>query len=210
MHLFSRSLHMAGPPAEVTAHALAVRAHVSNRLGNEVSLWGVLFGAPMGTMSYTARVDGIAGVQAMGAALAGDADLAALVAKGAAWSTGSPVDSLRESLSGEMPGGRPSVGSGATITTAVVSGGDYAAAVGWSLEVAALVEQATGMPVNVSIDMFGTMGQLAWIGIAPNAAAADAANAKITADAADMAKLATAGDMFVPGSAHRRLSVRLG
>mgnify|MGYP007068774781 CR=1 FL=1 len=47
MHLFSRSLHMAGPPAEVTAHALAVRAHVSNRLGNEVSLWGVLFGAPM-------------------------------------------------------------------------------------------------------------------------------------------------------------------
>ena len=94
MHLFSRSLHMAGPPAEVTAHALAVRAHVSNRLGNEVSLWGVLFGAPMGTMSYTARVDGIAGVQAMGAALAGDADLAALVAKGAAWSTGSPVDSL--------------------------------------------------------------------------------------------------------------------
>ncbi|HAN34372.1 MAG TPA: hypothetical protein DCQ52_02640, partial [Acidimicrobiaceae bacterium] len=76
---------------------------MSNRLGNEVSLWGVLFGAPMGTMSYTARVDGIAGVQAMGAALAGDADLAALVAKGAAWSTGSPVDSLRESLSGEMP-----------------------------------------------------------------------------------------------------------
>jgi len=64
--------------------------------------------------------------------------------------------------------------------------------------------------VNVSIDMFGTMGQLAWIGIAPNAAAADAANAKITADAAYMAKLATAGDMFVPGSAHRRLSVRLG
>jgi len=200
---------MSGPVAEVGAHMLALRAHVSARLGSEVALWNVLFGAPTGTFVFTTPLDGIAGVQAMGASMAGDAEFAALVAKGAAWSTGAPVDQLRESLSGGTPAGSPPVGSVATVTTAVMNGGKYAAAVGWGLEVAALVEKITGMPVNLSTGMFGEMGQLAWIGITPDAATADAANAKISADAEYLAKLDGAGDLFVPGSAHRRLSVRM-
>lgn len=210
MAMFSRTVHMSGPVAEVGAHMLALRSRVSDRLGSEVALWNVLFGAPAGTFAFTTRVDGIAGVQAMGASLAGDAEFAALVAKGAVWSTGAPVDQLRESLSGESTAGSPPVGSVATLTTAVMNGGKYAAGVGWGLEVAALVDKITGMPVNLSMGMFGEMGQLVWIGITPDAATADTINAKISADAEYLAKLDEAGDMFVAGSARRRLSIRMG
>ena len=169
-----------------------------------------MFGASVGTFVFTTRLDGIAGVQAMGASLAGDAEFAALVAKGAAWSTGAPVDQMRESLNGENTGGLPPVGSVATVTTAVMNGGKYGAAVTWGLEVAALVEKITGTPVNLSMGMFGEMGQLAWIGVAADAATADAANAKISADAEYMAKIDGSDGLFVPGSAHRRVAVRIG
>ena len=201
---------MSGPVAEVSAHMLALRAHVSARIGSEVSLWGVLFGAPVGTFVFATPLDGIAGVQAMGASLAGDSEFAALVAKGAAWSTGAPVDQLRESLSAVSTAGPPPVGSVATITTAIMNGGKYAAAVGWGLEVAAHVEKVTGMAVNLSTNLSGTGGQLVWIGVAPDAATSDAANAKIAADAEYSAMLEVAGDLFIPGSAERRFAVRMG
>ena len=210
MAMFSRSIQMTGPPAEVGAHVLALRAHASSRLGSEVAVWNVLFGAPLGTFTFTTAVDGIAGVLAMGASLAGDAEFAALVAKGAAWTTGAPVDQLREALNGVNPAGPPPVGAVAIVTTASMNGGKYAAAVGWSLEVAALVEKITGMRVTLSTGIAGEMGQLSFVGVSPDAATADAANAKINADAGYQAKLDEAGDLFVPGSAHRRILVRMG
>jgi hypothetical protein len=210
MATFSRNVHMSGPVAEVGAHMLALRDHVSSRLGSEVALWNVLFGAPVGTFVFTTRLDGIAGFQAMGASLAGDAEFAALVAKGADWSTGAPVDQMRESLNGENTAGWPPVGSVATRTTAVMNGGKYGAAVTWGLEVAALVEKITGTPVNLSMGAYGQMGQLLWHGFAADAATADAANAKISADAEYMAKLDGADGLFVPGSANRLLAIRMG
>jgi hypothetical protein len=210
MATFTRIVYTSGPVAEVGAHMLALREHVSARLGSEVALWNVLFGEPVGTFAFTTRLDGIAGVQAMGASLADDADFAALVAKGADWSTGAPVDQMRDSLKGENNAGVPPVGSVATVTTAVMNGGKYGAAVTWGLEVAAMVEKITGMPVDLSMGSYGEMGQLAWIGGAADAATADAANAKISADAEYMAKLDGADGLFVPGSAHRRLAIRMG
>ena len=201
---------MSGPVAEVGAHMLALRDHVSSRLGSEVALWSVLFGEPVGTFVFTTRIDGIAGVQAMGASLADDAEFAALLAKGDAWSTGAPVDRMRESLSGEDNAGLPPVGSVATVTTAVMNGGKYGAAVTWGLEVAALVEKITGTPVDLSMGAYGEMGQLGWIGFAADATTADAANAKISADAEYMAKIDGSDGLFVPGSAHRRVAVRIG
>jgi len=209
MQLFSRSVHFQGPTADVVPHAIALRDHVSKKIGQEVSLWNIMFGAPFGTVGYSARVDGLSGVAAMGAALAGDKEYEALLAKGTGWVSGPPVDTLRESLSGEMAAAAPPLGAVATVTTAVIEGGNYTAAIGWGLATAAHVTAVTGMPVAFLIDMFGTFGQVTWIGIGSDVAAADDANAKLNADAAYMEMLEGTAGMFVPGSGHRSIAVRL-
>jgi hypothetical protein len=116
---------------------------------------------------------------------------------------------LRESLSGDLTATPPPVGSVATLTTAVISNGRYADAIGWGLDVAAHVTTVTGMPVGFMMDMFGTFGQVAWIGIAADGAAADAANAKLNVDPGYMEKLGGATDLFVQGASHRSLAYRV-
>jgi hypothetical protein len=209
MQLFTRSVHFQGPTGEVVPHAIALRDHVSKKVGQDISLWNIMFGAPFGTVAYSTRVDGLAGVAAMGEALAGDAEYDALLAKGAGWVSGPPVDSLRESLSGEMGADVPPLGSVATVTTAVVEGGKYGAAIGWGLSVAAHVTAVTAMPIAFLLDMFGTFGQVTWIGIAPDLGAADAANSKLNADSAYMEMLDATGGLFVPGSGQRSVAVRM-
>jgi hypothetical protein len=71
------------------------------------------------------------------------------------------------------------------------------------------VTKVTGMPVAFLLDMFGTFGQVTWIGIEPDLAAADAANAKLNADSAYMDMLEGTAGMFVPGSGHRSIAVRM-
>jgi hypothetical protein len=201
---------MAGPTTEVATFALGIREYVSERTGTEVALWVMNFGAPVGTTIYTARVDGHAGLQAMVTPLEGDAKYEAMLAKGTDFITGAPVDALRDSLDGAPMGEAPPIGSAAVITTAVIANGKYGEAIGWGLDVAAHVTKTSGMPVGFYSDLYGTFGQVTWIGVAADYAAVDAANAKINADAGYLAKLSAAGDLFVEGLSHRSLAVRLG
>ena len=131
MHLFSRNVQFNGPTSEVMAHAASLRAYVAEKSGLDVGLWSVVFGAPVGTCTYSARVDGLAGVQAMAMSLAGDAKWEALLAKGADWYTGAPSDALASPLHGSLDGGSPPLGSVAQVTSAVVAGGAYVAAITW-------------------------------------------------------------------------------
>ena len=199
---------MSGPGSEVIPHAIALRDYVSKKTGLEIGLWSIGFGAPVGTMIYAVRVDGLAGVNALGAQLIGDTAYEALLAKGAAWVVGAAEDSLRESLNDEM-NTMPPVGSVVTVTTAVIAAGMYAKAIGWGIEIAEHVLKVTGMPVSFQMEMFGTFGQVAWIGVAANSADADAMNAKINADAGYMDKLGATAGLFVDGMSHRMLGVRV-
>jgi hypothetical protein len=73
MQLFSRRVHMAGPPSETMAYAADLRAHVSEVAGRELALWAVGFGAPLGTMLFSMRVEGVADFQDLaGVALVDD------------------------------------------------------------------------------------------------------------------------------------------
>jgi hypothetical protein len=210
MNLFSRTVHLSGPVSAITAHALGLREYVTKKTGNEVALWSVGFGAPLGTVVYTARVDGHAGLAAMTASLGGDADYEALLAKGADFVTGPAVDAMREPLDGSDLGQSPPVGSVAVITTAVIANGKYVEGIGWGLDVAAHVTKTSGMPVGFYMDMYGAFGQVTWIGVGADFAAADASNAKLNADAEYINKLSAAGDLFVEGVSHRSLAVRIG
>lgn len=208
MHLFSRRVQFVGPASDVDAHARGLRDYVANKAGEDVGLWAGWFGVPVGTFVYTVGLDGLSGVGALFSKFAGDATYEQMVAKGEHWVTGPVEDALSEPLHGGT--GEPApVGSVATVTSAVITGGRYAAAVTWGIDVSQHVEKVTGSPVMFGMDMFGTFGAVSWIGIAPDLVAADEANAKLNADATYLAKLGEIGDLFVHGSGRRALFGRI-
>ena len=208
MDLFSRNVLLTGAPTAYMAYTTEMRSYVSDKLGQEIALWSVGFGAPRGSMTYTARVEGLAGVHAMNATLMGDADYMAKLATGVTMGGGPAEDSLMQPLHGEM-GDPPPVGSVATVTTAIVGNGAYADAIGWGIEMAQLVESIAGTPTIFGMSAFGTFGQVAWINVSADAAAADAAGQAVNAHADYMGRLSAIGDLFVPASGHRSLAVRV-
>lgn len=208
MDLFSRRVMTAGPPAEVLAYAVEMRNYVADQTGQDVGLWSAGFGAPVGAMAYTMRVDGIAGLQAMTASFVDDPEYHAKLAKGADFIAAPSEDSLAQPLHGEL-GDPPPVGSFAMVTTVVIGNGAYAEAIGWGVDMAQHAERVTGMPTAFLMNAFGTFGQVTWIGTAPDAAAIDAAGQKLNADGDYVDKLSAAGHLFVPGSGHRTLLTRV-
>jgi len=207
MDLFTRSVMLTGTEAANMAYATDMQAYVSDKLGQDIALWVVAFGAPRGSMTYSARVDGVAGVQAMNAQLMGDAEYMAKVAAGAALGGSAAENNLLQVLHGEV-GDPPPTGSVATVTTAVIANGAYTQAVGWGVEVAQLGESITGAPIIFGMNAFGTFGQVTWISVSADAAAADAAGNAVNANAEYIDKLGAVGDLFVPGSGHRSLAIR--
>src|SRR5512134_2630562 len=102
MQLFSRQVQMTGPLAETSAYAADMTAHVTGLIGREVSLWSTVFGAPLGTLTYTLRVDGVADVLAISAQVQADADFHAKLAKGADYTVGDAQDRLFQPLNAEF------------------------------------------------------------------------------------------------------------
>ncbi|MFM2077817.1 MAG: hypothetical protein RJA49_1707 [Actinomycetota bacterium] len=209
MHLFSRTIHMSGPYPDIVAQNIAMCAYVNSKAPAPVTLWDVGFGAPLGTFVFSTRAEGLSGVMALGALFDGDAEYLALEAKGAAWIDGPVVDQLREAISEPAAGELPGPGAVVTVTTATIANGRYADAIGWGLQVAEHVTNVSGLPVTLWNTMTGTFGELAWIGVAPDGAAFDDSNAKLNVDPGYMEMLGAAGELFVPGSAHRQVGFRL-
>jgi len=204
MQLFSRSVMFTGPFADVMGYAAGMRQHVADKLGREIALWNVMFGAPIGTMVYTARVDGIADMQSIGQTLIADPEYHELLATGRAFSAGPAVDTLATPLYGELGASPPPVGSVAVITSATIANGKYAEAVGWGMEIAQYIESLSGVPGLFLMQDYGGFGQVTWIGSTPDAAAQ-----KVNADPGYLERLKAAGELFAEGSGHRALATRV-
>jgi hypothetical protein len=208
MQLFSRIVMLTGPFPEVNAWASDMRQYVSEKWDREIGLWSVMFGAPLGTLVYSARVAGLADVQSIGAKLSGDPDYHAKLASGREFSGGPPVDQISTPIYGEL-GDPPPVGSVAVVTTATIANGAYAEAITWGVQMAQYVEGVTGFGSTFLVDDFGPFGQVRWMGVAPDAASADAAGQKLNADPGYLEKLSATGDLFVQGSGNRGLAARV-
>ena len=208
MRLFTRTVHLSGPPAELIAFSTDMAGHVSATTGVEVGLWNVQFGAPIGTFVYSARVEGLAHLASITSTLMADADYHDLLARGAEYISAPGEDTLATPLHGG-DGDAPPVGTVVTATTAVVAGGKYAEASAWGVDMSVLSEKVTGYPVGFYMYGFGTFGGVAWLSGAPDPAAAEAAGDTLNADADYLAKLGDVGDLFIPGSGNRSLATRI-
>lgn len=208
MHLFSRRATLSGAPNVILGWSADIRAHASGVLGSEIALWSVGFGAPTGTMAWSMRVEGLAGVAANSEKLLADEGYVRMAEAGRELFVGPAEDSLVQPLNREPADSLPPVGSVATITTATMGAG-YNEVLTWCMELTELVEGITGDPLLFGVSSFGTFGQVGWIGINGSAADADTAGDKLNANPDYLAKVSTAAGMFVPGSGHRMVMTRV-
>lgn len=209
MKLFSRRVHLVGPPAETMTYATEMCAYVNDKIGREVALWSAVFGAPLGSMIYTMRVEGIADLATATEGLLADPEYHAKLAAGAAFAGAPAEDSIGTPIRGELGAESPPVGTYASVTTAQISNGKYAEAFGWAVEVAAHVESVTGWPTMVTSSQYGPFGTVNWIAGGADAAAVDASNAALMGDEGYMKMLVAAGDLFLPGSGQQVLIQRV-
>jgi hypothetical protein len=209
MHLFSRTVVLDAVTPETIGIAADLRAYASEAIGGEIGLWAAGFGAPYGTMFFTTPTDGLAGAAAMNAKLADDHTYHAKADALRAHASGPAESQLMAPLYGEIRAdGSPPLGAIATMTTAV---GDapFDQVVAFGVELSQIAEAAMGLPVVFGSGIAGTFGEFGWLTVAPDAAAADAANEALTSHPDYIAKLNAGTGLFVAGHAHRVVSTRV-
>ena len=209
MKLFTRNVMMAGAPADTMAYAVGMRDYVTEKIGREVSLWSTLFGAPNGSLAYSARVEGLADLRSVMSTLMEDPAYHAKIADGLSMVAGPSSDALLEPVHGELGDDHPPVGAFASVTRATMAGGHYIEAIGWGVEVAQHVEKLSGVPTMFVTSTYGGFGDVAWIAVVADAASVDAANDAINGDADYLSMVNAAGELFIEGSGNQSLITRL-
>ena len=209
MKLFSRRVQLMGPPGETMAYATDMCAFVTGKVGREVALWSALFGAPIGTMIFATRVEGIADLRAATEGMLADPEYLAKVAAGGEYVAAPAEDMIGTPIHGELGEQSPPIGSYAAITTAQIANGKYADAFGWSVEVAQHVESVTSVPAMVLTSQYGPFGTITWIAVTADAAGVDAANDALMGDEGYLKMLGAAGDLFAEGSGLQMLATRI-
>ncbi len=201
MLLFTRIVTPVGSPRRTLAFAAEATAYVNANSSLQTTAWAANFGFPIGTIGWSALVDSQAELAAATSALLGQGAYLDLIESAADLLVQPGTDHLREIIYGQ-PGEPPAVGSVAVTTTATAVVDRMTDALTWSVEIAKHVEGVVGSPVAVLTDLFGTMGQITWIGVAPDIATADANRMATKGDTGYLAKLAGSAGLFIPGSGH--------
>jgi hypothetical protein len=205
---FSRVGTPTGSPRKVMPWVADITAYVNANSPLEVTCWAGTFGYPIGTVAWSCFVDSQATLAAaMNGLLSQDGYLDRLDAA-AEFFTTPGQDLLREFVYGS-PSDPPPVGAVAQITTATALVDRLADAVGWAVEIAQHLEGVIGSPIRVLTDVYGTIGGITWMGVATDAAAGDAARAKVGADASYLGRLVATKDLFIPGSGHVGQATRI-
>lgn len=199
MLLFSRVVTFTGSPRKVMPWVMDITQYVNSHGTIPVTCWTGNFGYPIGTVAWSAMVESQAALEAATAPLLGDSGYLDLLDQAAELTSVPGNDLLREVLYG-APGEPPAVGAVATITTATAAVDRMGDALGWAVEIAQFVENTIGSPVAVLTDVYGTMGGVTWIGSAADAAASDAARAKLAGNADYLKRVEATKELFIPGS----------
>jgi hypothetical protein len=209
MHIFTRQGRFAPDQVvEGLVYAVEIAQHVSQQTGLEVIPWTVLYGAPIGTVSWSARVESQAAMGEAGARLQADPGYREKVAANAHRFDGPVEDQLGQVLAAS--GERPAAPQHAVITTAECAGGKLADATAWGVDIMQYSAKLSGAASYVCRGVYGEFGKLVWIALFDSLDQVDAADAATSTDPGYLEQLDQAGDLFRPGSVTQRLIQRIG
>ena len=198
MLIFNRMLRVTGG-APAAAWAAEVTAGVNKHSVSEVALWRAAYGAPVGTIAWSAPVESLGQVDDLNAAMAADADLTALTAKGAEYVAEAEPDRLLALVHGEVTDSAP-VGSYMGAVRATAAPGQWAAAGAWAAHIAGVYSEVTGLNVVVTSTVAGPMGEIGWFVRHQNSASVEAAIAATMSSEKYMNEVNSGGDFFLPGA----------
>ena len=208
MLLFSRVVTLTGKPREAMGWAVGITEYVNAHSELDVSLWSADFGYPLGTVAWSAVVESQVALAEGTAKLLVDDGYFDQLDNGRDFATQPGQDFLRELVHGE-PGDPPPLGAVASITTATALVDRMADAVGWAVEIAQHVTATTDAPVSVLTNVYGQMGEISWIGVQPDLAAADSIRQKLSGDMDYLGRMAATKDLYVPASGHVSRATRI-
>jgi hypothetical protein len=209
MYLFTRQLVV--NPAHMRAglaHARQMLDYVNDKTDLEVSLFQLIQGAPLGTLSFVYRTDSYADSVAATDALITSDEYLDQVEAGAAYFVGNPEDRLASFL--HMAGEFEGPPAAAAVVTARLEIDHTRKAIGWATELADYMAAATSTPVAVLASNTGEYGAITWITYGRSLKQLEESNAKTNADAGFLQRLEDSTGFFVSGSGRGMLSRRIG
>jgi hypothetical protein len=209
MYLFTRQVLL--NPAHVRAgmrQALDTNRYVNENSSLEVSLFQVLQGAPLGTLTFAYRTESYAESMAEADKLLQSDEYMHKVESGAHFFVGNPQDHLAEYIhtSGTIVGAP----AAASIVTATMQVDKAPKAIGWAIELADFMAKLSDVPTAVLTSNFGQYGSVAWLSYGSSLAQLEEAGKKINADAEFAKRMGRSEGLFVPGSGASMLSRRIG
>ena len=210
MFLFSRVATPNGSPRDVMALATEMTDYVNSKVDTTTTLWQLLFGGPVGSMSFNTLVRSRAQMgQTMMTLMADDGYHELLERYGSMRSEINPThDYLAQFIFGDSEEKPAEIGAVAEMVTAVPAGGRIADVMAWGPEIAQLVGRTTGTMPSFWVSAYGPFGQVNWITIHPSLEALDEAHGALMQSEEYMTEVVKGGELFVDGSGQRSAAMR--
>ena len=208
MHLFTRQATLGRDHVQDgLGYAVEIAQYVSEKTSLEVIPWATVYGAPIGSVSWSARVESQAAMGAAQDALLADPGFQERVTRNAQLFVGLPEDSIGEFVG--FSGAGDTVRQYASIVTAQCAAGKVTDAMAWGVDMMQYAGKLTGLDTSIVRGLYGPFATLVWISLADTLEQVDAANAAMSGDPTYLERLDQAGDLFLPGSGAQLLIRRL-
>ena len=209
MYLFTRQVVVNPAHARAgMAHALEMLKYVNQKTELGVSLFQVLQGAPLGTLTYAYRTESYAASVEATDALTRSDEYLKKVESGAAFFVGNPQDRLATFI--HSAGNVSEPPAAAAIVSARLEVNKIGAAIAWAVELSDYLNKATAVPSAVLTSNVGPYGTISWLNYGKSLAQLEKANQKTSADPGFLQRLGASGGFFVPGSGVGTLSRKIG
>ena len=206
MYIFSRSAVIApGKIAPAMTFAIEVAAKVTSITGIPVSTYTTTFGAPLGTVLWSARYDSQAQSADVAAKLGVDAGYAAFTEQAPALFGPVWTDGFTEIVSTTMAGPAAVV----AVTMATAANGKIAEAMELGVAIQEAVAKATGLGTAFCADVYGAYGGVRWLIGGASMADMDAGRAAMNADPAFQTLIGKAGEVYLAGSGQNGLITKI-
>jgi hypothetical protein len=166
--------------------------------GGRTSLWAGGPGSTLGTMAWSSLVDSFAELTEMNEQLMANDDYLALLGQAGQHLDSTEPDTLMEVIHGEIAG-QAEIGSVLSAVSAVPNPARGAEAATWAPTIADAWAEATGIPVVVTTNAAGPMGEIGWFAVFESPGAVDDANAKLAASTAYQEASAGGAGLFDEG-----------
>jgi len=189
------------------AHAIAMTEYVNQRTDLEVSLYQVLQGEPIGTLTFAYRTESFAASLESVNELVDSDEYLAKVEEGAGYYVGNPEDRLGTivHIAGEVSGPP----AAASVVTAAIDIPRVSKAMAWSVDLADYTGNLSGVPIAVITSNFGQYGRVSWVSHGQSLAQLEQTQEKTRSDPGFLQRLADSAGFFLPGSGVASLSRRI-